>query len=36
MVTFKPPFVASDMKNLKRMIVSGVYKRIPSEYSEEL
>lgn len=34
MVTFKPPFVANDMKNLKKMIVSGVYKRIPTLYSD--
>jgi NIMA (never in mitosis gene a)-related kinase len=34
--TFKPPFIANDMKNLKKMILSGVYRRIPSYYSNEL
>jgi NIMA (never in mitosis gene a)-related kinase len=33
MATFKPPFIASDMRNLKNMVISGVYKRIPIQYS---
>ena len=33
MVTFRPPFVSSDMRNLKKMIVAGAVKRISTSYS---
>lgn len=36
LATLRPPFVSADMKGLKRMIISGVYKRIPTHYSDEL
>lgn len=36
LATFKPPFTSTDMKSLKRQILSGVYKRIPIPYSEAL
>lgn len=36
LAALRPPFVSNDMKNLKRAIISGVYKRIPSNYSNEL
>lgn len=36
MTSFKPPFISSDMKNLKRLIISGIYKRIPTHYSDFL
>lgn len=36
LASFRPPFVSNDMKNLKRAIISGVYKRIPLNYSNEL
>ena len=33
MATFRPPFVSSDMRNLKKMIVAGAVKRISTSYS---
>ena len=36
MASYKPPFMSSDMKNLKRSIISGIYKRIPNLYSDNL
>ena len=32
----RPPFVSHDLKSLKRTIISGVYKRIPAQYSNDL
>jgi hypothetical protein len=36
LASLKPPFVSTDMRNLKRVIISGVYKRIPLNYTDEL
>ena len=36
MAAHKPPFMSHDLKSLKRTIISGVYKRIPSTYSSDL
>lgn len=36
MAALKPPFVSHDLKSLKKTIISGVYKRIPSQYSDDL
>lgn len=36
LATFKPPFMSNDMKTLKKLIVSGVYRRIPGTYSDAL
>ena len=36
MAAQKPPFTSHDLKSLKRTIISGVFKRIPSGYSADL
>lgn len=36
MASLRPPFVSHDLKSLKRTIISGVYKRIPAQYSSDL
>ncbi|XP_031472626.1 uncharacterized protein LOC116245007 [Nymphaea colorata] len=36
LAALKPPFVSHDLKSLKKTIISGVYKRIPVHYSDEL
>lgn len=36
MASLRPPFVSHDLKSLKRNIISGVYKRIPVQYSNDL
>ena len=36
MAAFVPPFEAKDLRSLKKNIISGVYKRIPKFYSDEL
>jgi NIMA (never in mitosis gene a)-related kinase 1/4/5 len=36
MAALKPPFVSHDLKSLKKTIISGVYKRIPTHYSDDL
>jgi NIMA (never in mitosis gene a)-related kinase len=36
MASFRPPFVSSDLRNLKKVIVNGVYKKIPPMYSPSL
>ena len=36
MAALVPPFEAKDLKSLKKNIISGVYKRIPKFYSDEL
>lgn len=36
MATFRPPFVSNDMRSLKRSIVAGIVKKIPTNYSSEL
>jgi NIMA (never in mitosis gene a)-related kinase len=36
MAALRPPFVSHDLKSLKRSIISGVYKRIPIQYSNDL
>jgi NIMA (never in mitosis gene a)-related kinase len=36
MASLRPPFVTQDLKSLKRAIISGVFKRIPIQYSNDL
>lgn len=36
MASLRPPFVAQDLRALKKTIIGGVYRRIPSEYSQDL
>jgi NIMA (never in mitosis gene a)-related kinase len=36
MATFRPPFNAVDLKGLKRAIMKGDFKPLPSSYSKEL
>lgn len=36
LAALKPPFVSHDLKSLKKTIISGVYKRLPSSYSDDL
>lgn len=36
MAAQRPPFVSQDLKSLKKTIMSGVYKRIPIQYSNDL
>lgn len=36
MAALRPPFVSHDLKSLKKAIISGVYKRIPIQYSADL
>ena len=36
MTSFRPPFMANDIQNLKKKIKIGIYDRIPACYSEEL
>ena len=36
MAALKPPFVSHDLKSLKKTIISGLYKRIPTNYSDDL
>jgi len=36
MASLRPPFVSHDLKSLKRTIIAGIYKRIPTLYSNEL
>ena len=36
MAALVPPFEAKDLRSLKKNIISGVYKRIPKFYSDEL
>lgn len=33
MATFRPPFVSTDMRSLKRTIIAGIVKKIPANYS---
>lgn len=35
-ITFKPPFQASDMQGLYKKVLKGAYPRIPRNYSEDL
>jgi NIMA (never in mitosis gene a)-related kinase len=36
LAALKPPFVSHDLKSLKKTIISGVYKRLPGSYSDDL
>ena len=36
MAALVPPFEAKDLRSLKKNIISGVFKRIPKFYSDEL
>jgi NIMA (never in mitosis gene a)-related kinase len=36
MAALKPPFLSHDLKSLKKTIISGVYKRVPAAYSDDL
>jgi NIMA (never in mitosis gene a)-related kinase len=36
MASQRPPFVSHDLKSLKKTIMSGLYKRIPLQYSNDL
>jgi hypothetical protein len=36
MAALRPPFESKDLKSLKKTIMSGVYKRIPTQYSNEM
>lgn len=36
MATFRPPFNAVDLKGLKKAIIKGDFKPLPSCYSKEL
>lgn len=36
MASLKPPFISPDIKSLKKTIMSGIYKRIPLTYSNDL
>lgn len=36
MAAQRPPFVSHDLKSLKKTIMSGVYKRVPIQYSNDL
>lgn len=36
LAALKPPFVSHDLKSLKKTIISGVYKRLPAPYSDDL
>lgn len=33
MAALRPPFESKDLKSLKKTIMAGVYKRIPTQYS---
>lgn len=36
MAALKPPFIAKDIKGLKRIILAGVYPKISDYYSQDL
>jgi NIMA (never in mitosis gene a)-related kinase len=36
MATLNPPFTSNNLRTLKKSILSGLYKKIPSSYSPEL
>ena len=36
LASLRPPFMSADLRSLKKTIISGSYKRIPLQYSNEL